>query len=144
MQPKPEHDLSKRCSNRGRRGKASSLPYTPLVGRNALAPQSTRDELFQKSSNLQCVNRVKSKRKKKVVDYPDSSLCSDSYAIQTLQTRRERDGLLQLIWSEDDEFSPSRTTGNEQVPEIRVRNEDCEKEEGAFIFASLFHQGLTC
>lgn len=51
-----------------------------------------------------------------------------------ISTRRRWDGLFQLIWSKDNVFFYSRTTGNEWVPEIWARNEDYDEEGEAFIF----------
>lgn len=72
----------------------------------------------------------------------------DHYRLATfnlkIPVRRRRDGLFQLLWREDSELFHSRTIGSEQVPEIQARSKDYEEEDGAFLFVSLFHQGLTC
>lgn len=145
MQPKPEHDLHQSDAvteeDMGKQVLSLTLHWQSEMLWYHRAPEVSFSRRDQTCDVLMELNQ---KGKKKSVDYTDSSLCSNSYRVWTLQTRRGRDGLLQFIWSKDSEFSHSRTTGNEQVPEIQVRNEDCEKGEGAFIFASLFHQGLTC
>lgn len=145
------HDLLKQCCNRGNHGKPSSLPYTLLVGQNGLGLHSTRNWCFQKRRNLHCVDRVKAKRKSflhRLQPMATIHMEYDHYRRATfnlkIPVRKGRDRLFQLLWSEDSELFHSRTIGSEQVPEIRARNKDYEEEDGAFIFVSLFHQGLTC